>query len=310
MSLDFLDNIHAVHDLPKNDVLTVQPFGLGRAKEELGAVAVLTRIGHRQYSRAGVLEIKVLILELGAVDGFSSCAIVVGEVTSLAHEVWDHAVEDAAFVPVTLLAGAERSEVLAGLRDLVKTELHHDAACRLVANLNVKEDTRLHTDYQCLVARHLASVCNIPLQSLLFWILFPEIRAVFLPLRPLLLSPNLAGVNVFLQPQGEGLVRPLSDLCLGLARDLGGQLAGAGHIPTACRHLALPPPLLRRAIGKLCAIVHSLGRLRVRLRDGLKPDALFLLRRIGDKRRRRDGPGLERHGSCGSRLRPRPPKPL
>lgn len=40
-----------------------------------------------------MLELKVLVLKLGSVDGFASSAIVVGEVATLAHEVRDDSME-------------------------------------------------------------------------------------------------------------------------------------------------------------------------------------------------------------------------
>ena len=40
-----------------------------------------------------MLQLEVLILELVAIDGLATSAIVVGEVTTLAHELGDDAVE-------------------------------------------------------------------------------------------------------------------------------------------------------------------------------------------------------------------------
>ena len=74
--------------------------------EELRAIGVFARIGHAQHSGLAVLELEVLILELGSVDGFPSGAcsqkistgidprlralpaltITIGEIASLNHE--------------------------------------------------------------------------------------------------------------------------------------------------------------------------------------------------------------------------------
>lgn len=48
---------------------------------------------HTQKTGLGVAELEVLILKLVAVDGLSTSAIVVGEVTTLDHEVLNHTVE-------------------------------------------------------------------------------------------------------------------------------------------------------------------------------------------------------------------------
>ena len=70
-----------------------------------------------------MLQGEVLILELVAVDGLSTSAVVVGEVTTLAHEVGDDAMEGGGLVAEALLAGAESTEVLGGLGDHVSAEL-------------------------------------------------------------------------------------------------------------------------------------------------------------------------------------------
>lgn len=59
-----------------------------------------------------MLEAEVLVLEAVAVDGPPAGAVVVSEVASLAHEVGDHSVEDAALVAEPLLARTQRTEVL------------------------------------------------------------------------------------------------------------------------------------------------------------------------------------------------------
>jgi len=107
-------------------VLAVQPGGLGGAEEELRAVGVGSSVGHRQDSGSGMLEVEVLVLELVAVDRLASGSVVVGEVSTLAHELGDHPVEGGSGIAVALLAGAQGTEVLSCLGDLVATELHDD----------------------------------------------------------------------------------------------------------------------------------------------------------------------------------------
>ena len=49
-ALDLLDDVHALDDLTEDDVLAVQPLGLGGAQEELRAVGVRASVGHGQDS--------------------------------------------------------------------------------------------------------------------------------------------------------------------------------------------------------------------------------------------------------------------
>jgi len=108
-----------------------------------------------------VLELEVLIVELGAVDGLSTGAVPLGEVTSLEHELtatntqsrsvlqrrfsspaehdtrestyrWDHTVEGAPTVrqilaraATALLAGAEAAKVLGCARGDIGVELRN-----------------------------------------------------------------------------------------------------------------------------------------------------------------------------------------
>ena len=66
---------------------------------------------NQHYTWSSVLQVEVLILKLGAVDALAASAIVVGEVTTLAHEVWDDAVEDGVFVAISLLTSTQCTEV-------------------------------------------------------------------------------------------------------------------------------------------------------------------------------------------------------
>jgi hypothetical protein len=62
-------------------------------------------------------SLQVLVLELVAVDRLATGTVVVGEVTTLAHELGDDAVEARALEAEALLPGAKGAEVLAGLGD-------------------------------------------------------------------------------------------------------------------------------------------------------------------------------------------------
>ena len=62
-----------------------------------------------------MLQLKVLIGELVAVDALAASAVALGEVTTLDHELLDNTVEAGALVAVALLAGSKGTEVLSGL---------------------------------------------------------------------------------------------------------------------------------------------------------------------------------------------------
>lgn len=73
--------------------------------------------GRRTDTKTGVLELEVLIGELGAIDTLASRAVASGEVTTLDHKVGDDAVEGRTLVAeaelgsIGRLAGRERTEV-------------------------------------------------------------------------------------------------------------------------------------------------------------------------------------------------------
>lgn len=141
-ALDLPHDIHALDDAAEHDVAVIEPGSLHGRDEELGAVGVRAGVSHRENARAGVLQGEVLVLELVAVDRLATGAVVVLEVATLAHEVRDHAVEDRAFVAETLLAGAERAEVLARLRDDIGTQLDDDPTEWLVIHGHVEKAAR------------------------------------------------------------------------------------------------------------------------------------------------------------------------
>lgn len=141
-ALDLPHYVHALDDAAEHDVAVIEPGSLHGRDEELGAVRVRAGVRHRHDARAGVLQVEVLVLELVAVDRLATGAVVVLEVTTLAHEVRDHTVEDRALVAEPFLAGAERAEVLARLWDDIGTQLDGDATERLIIHGHVEETTR------------------------------------------------------------------------------------------------------------------------------------------------------------------------
>jgi hypothetical protein len=56
------------------------------------------------HTRSSVLQLEIFILKLVTIDRFSSRAVVIGEISSLAHEVGNDTMERAALVAKALLA--------------------------------------------------------------------------------------------------------------------------------------------------------------------------------------------------------------
>lgn len=148
IALNLTDNLHTLNNLAENNVLAIQPGSLDSANEELGAVGVGTGIGHRQDTRAFVLQGEVLVSELFAVDAATTGTVVAGEVTALAHEVGNDAVEGATLEgqAVALFSSAQGAEVFDGAGDDVGAEFHDDTAESGTVSSHIEEDTRVgHT---------------------------------------------------------------------------------------------------------------------------------------------------------------------
>jgi hypothetical protein len=123
--------LHPKKNLPfnnatKDNVLTIQPLSLDGGDEELGTVGTGTSVSHGQETGTGVLEGKVLISKLVTVDGLTTGTVVVGEVTTLEHELGNDTVEDGALVTVTVLTSTESTEVLSSLGDNISSQFHDD----------------------------------------------------------------------------------------------------------------------------------------------------------------------------------------
>ena len=81
-----------------------------------------------------MLQGKVLILELVSINRLSTGSIVVGEISTLAHEVGDDPVEGGSLVSKSLLSSAQSTEVLGSLRDNISTELQNITMVKIENN--------------------------------------------------------------------------------------------------------------------------------------------------------------------------------
>lgn len=104
-------------------MLSIKPTGLSAGDKELTAIGVGSSVRHRKYSGLGMSKLKVLVLEPGAINRFTTSTVVIGEIATLAHEVRDHPVETATLVAKTLLSGAESAKILRRLRDNILPQL-------------------------------------------------------------------------------------------------------------------------------------------------------------------------------------------
>lgn len=66
-----------------------------------------------------MFEDKVLIVKLSAINGLPACAVVVGEVASLAHELRDDAMKAAALEAEALFMCAQAAEVLCTVLEIM-----------------------------------------------------------------------------------------------------------------------------------------------------------------------------------------------
>jgi len=123
-------------------MLAVEPSCLHGRDKELGAVCVLSGVGHRQETRLLMLEAEVLVGKLLAVDRFAASAVTASEVTALEHKLGDDAVEARACVAEAVLARRELTEVARRLWDNIVEESEDDAARGLFVDRDVEVDVR------------------------------------------------------------------------------------------------------------------------------------------------------------------------
>jgi len=83
--LHFAHHLGATDDMTEDHMLVVQPICFRGAYKELRAVGIRPRVGHGQSAETIVFQVKVLVVELLAIDGLSAGTIVIGKVAALAH---------------------------------------------------------------------------------------------------------------------------------------------------------------------------------------------------------------------------------
>ena len=120
-------------------MLAIQPLSLGRADEKLGTVCVGSSICHGQDARTRVLQDEILIMKFLPIDGLAACAIVAGEVTTLAHEARNNSVKAGTFISKSLFPSAQSMKVFCCLWNFVCKQLEEDMDQRLALSSEVEE---------------------------------------------------------------------------------------------------------------------------------------------------------------------------
>ena len=84
-------NIHSLFHLAKDHRFAIQPLSLGSADEKLGTACVGSSICHGRDARTHMLQDETLSKFL-RIDGLTTSAIMVCEVTTLAHKSWNYSI--------------------------------------------------------------------------------------------------------------------------------------------------------------------------------------------------------------------------
>ena len=132
---DLTHDVHASEHAPDDDVLAVEVRRCAGRDEELRAVHILARARHRHDPWCIMPPLKVLIVELPAVDALTTKAVARDNIACLDHHASDNAVEGDTTVvqrhigqlTQPLFARAEASEILRGYGHLPSTQLNDDA---------------------------------------------------------------------------------------------------------------------------------------------------------------------------------------
>ena len=104
-------NILALFHLAKDHTLAIQPLSLGSADENLGTVCVGASICRGQDARTHMLQDEILVMKFLPIDGLATSAIMVCEVTTLAHKSQNYSVKAGTFVTKSFLPSAQSVKV-------------------------------------------------------------------------------------------------------------------------------------------------------------------------------------------------------
>jgi hypothetical protein len=144
----FFDNFLAAFNSAENNVFAIKMRSLTKRDKELGAICVSTGISTREQVLFCVLDLEVFISKLLTVNRLASCAVALGEVSSLSHEATDDPVE-AAILEVkhltadsgtTSFACAKLSEVFSCAWNDVLEEFKNDGSFNFATHFDFEVD--------------------------------------------------------------------------------------------------------------------------------------------------------------------------
>jgi len=90
----------------------------------------------------------LFIIKLITIDTLTSSSVLLCDITTLHHEIWNNSMENVALIRQTLITSANASEIFSSLRDLL-IEKFKDYSARLIAffsffsNSQIKESLRI-----------------------------------------------------------------------------------------------------------------------------------------------------------------------
>ena len=112
-----------------------------------------------------MLQDEVLILKFLSVDRFAASAVMACEVTTLAHESWNHSVKGGTLIAKSFLSSAQSTKVFCCLWNFVCKQLNGDATQGLIIRRDVEEHGGV--DHGCRKRRKATVTSANPMFSIL-----------------------------------------------------------------------------------------------------------------------------------------------
>ena len=144
------DDILSTFNSAEDHVLAIEPWAGLKSDEELRAIGIGSCIRHGEQIGFRVPNLEVLISKLLSINTLATCAIELGEIASLCHEIWDHTMETTvlimkhfAWVASSRLASAELSKVFGCARHNILKQLKDYGSFWLITDAYVEINARV-----------------------------------------------------------------------------------------------------------------------------------------------------------------------